>query len=218
VIRVDRRERASRVPELLATRAAVRFETLPWGDYAVGRTVGIERKSGADFARSIVDGRLFRQLADVRRFCERPLMLVEGLVSGRAEANVPWHAIRGALVSVAAVFGVPILHSSGEEESAEMIAAAAAQLGRTFPDGYVRAGYRPRRWRRRALYMLQGLPGVGPARAAALLDEFGSVRQVLSADERALADVRGIGSGVARSIIASCGPRLTTAAAPGPRA
>jgi DNA integrity scanning protein DisA with diadenylate cyclase activity len=52
----------------------------------------------------------------------------------------------------------------------------------------------------RALYILQGLPGIGPRRARALLDQFGSVAAVVTADASALAEIAGIGDAVARSI------------------
>ncbi len=42
--------------------------------------------------------------------------------------------------------------------------------------------------------MLQGLPGVGPALAQRFLIEFGSVERVVTADENALMQVRGLGS------------------------
>jgi len=208
VIAVDERERGSAIAARLQRRTELRVivTRLQWGDFAVGRTVGIERKTADDFARSIVDGRLFRQLSGVRRFYPRPLLLIEGLAHGTKTAGVPWHAVRGALISATTVFGVPVLHSCGSEESADMIIAAAVQLERTFSDGYVRAGYRPNGWRKRALFMLQGLPMVGPARASALLEACGSVRDVITADEDTLRDVPGIGRGIARRIIASIGP------------
>ena len=80
------------------------------------------------------------------------------------------------------------------------MARAVRQLGEPFDIPYVRPGYRPTGWRRRALYILQGLPGVGPQRARALLERFGSVLGVATAEVAALADVAGVGDAVARSI------------------
>jgi ERCC4-type nuclease len=48
--------------------------------------------------------------------------------------------------------------------------------------------------------MLQGLPGIGPDRAARLLDEFGSVEAVLTAAREDLLTVDGIGPVTARGI------------------
>lgn len=45
----------------------------------------------------------------------------------------------------------------------------------------------------RRRYMLQGMPGVGPALAHRLLLHFGSVERVVTADETALMTIPGIG-------------------------
>jgi DNA excision repair protein ERCC-4 len=48
--------------------------------------------------------------------------------------------------------------------------------------------------------MLQGLPGVGPALADRLLLHFGTVEQVITADEITLMQVPGLGRTKARRI------------------
>jgi Fanconi anemia group M protein len=106
---------------------------------------------------------------------------------------------------VAVVFGVPILLAEGPQESAEIIVTAGRQLARTTSLSHVRPGYRPKGWRRRALFILQGLPNIGPARAQALLEAFGSVGAVMSANADLLADVEGIGIGAAASIARAIG-------------
>src|SRR5262245_17110663 len=59
---------------------------------------------------------------------------------------------------------------------------------------------KPKRVASRKLYVLQGLPGVGPALANRLLLQFGSVEGVVTADETMLTQVRGIGPQKARRI------------------
>ena len=61
------------------------------------------------------------------------------------------------------------------------------------PRAEPRPGYRPKRKRARQLFLLQGLPGVGPERAARLLERFGSVQAVVTASLDDLATVDGIG-------------------------
>jgi len=46
----------------------------------------------------------------------------------------------------------------------------------------------------RKLYMLQGMPGVGPALAHRLLLHFGPVERVVTAEETTLMQIPGIGS------------------------
>jgi excinuclease UvrABC nuclease subunit len=56
------------------------------------------------------------------------------------------------------------------------------------------------------LFILQGLPNVGPARAQTLLDAFGSTAAVMAAGSEGLASVDGIGETVAASIVRALGP------------
>jgi ERCC4-type nuclease len=109
-------------------------------------------------------------------------------------------------MSVAAVFAVPIVCSSNSEESAEVIVTAARQIAAVVrDDGYARPGFRPKGWRKRALYLLQGLPGVGPKRSAELLSACGSVRAVFAADEASLASIPGLGPAIAAEIVKAVG-------------
>ncbi len=48
---------------------------------------------------------------------------------------------------------------------------------------------------------LDGIPGLGPARKAALLKRFGSVRQIRAADAASLREVAGIGPALAETIV-----------------
>ena len=206
----DSRETPSETCGVLKARhdVALTIARLQYGDYSIAGQLSFERKTAEDLGRSIIDGRLFRQMSALRRRAKRPVLLVEGLQPLSSPSGVPWHAVRGALVSVAVVFGVPILAADGPEESAEIMVIAARQMARTTSVAYVRPGYRPKGWRRRALFILQGLPGVGPGRAAALLEAFGSVAAVMAANAESLARVDGIGMRVAESIRKATGNKL----------
>ena len=52
----------------------------------------------------------------------------------------------------------------------------------------------------RKLYLLQGLPGIGPRMAKRMLEYFGSVENVFAADEQELTRVEGIGKKKAAKI------------------
>jgi len=54
--------------------------------------------------------------------------------------------------------------------------------------------------RKTQLYILQGLPGVGPERASRLLDRFGTVEASISASSNELQSVDGIGENIAEKI------------------
>ncbi len=66
--------------------------------------------------------------------------------------------------------------------------------------GLPRHGIRPRGKRKTQLYILQSLPGVGPERAQALLDAFGSIEGVLTASTEELVMINGIGTLTAKAI------------------
>ena len=51
------------------------------------------------------------------------------------------------------------------------------------------------------LYLLQGLPGIGPERAKQLLEQFGSVKNIFIASEEELAKRPHIGKIAAQKII-----------------
>ncbi|MGZ8268464.1 MAG: helix-hairpin-helix domain-containing protein [Burkholderiales bacterium] len=76
-----------------------------------------------------------------------------------------------------------------------MNASQAARLG-----ALPRGGYRPRGKRARQLFILQGLPGVGPQHARRLIDHFGSVEGVVTASTDELSAISGIGRHIAEKI------------------
>ena len=57
----------------------------------------------------------------------------------------------------------------------------------------LRGGYRPKRLKSKQLYILQGLPKIGPKLVKKLLRHFKSVSKVMNASVRALTEVDGIG-------------------------
>jgi ERCC4-type nuclease len=102
-------------------------------------------------------------------------------------------ALQGALITIGVFFGVAVLHSDAPEETARLLVYLGRQARRAAQGGLPRPGYRPKGRRARQLFLLQGLPGVGPARAALLLERFGSVQAVVTASADDLATVEGIG-------------------------
>ena len=64
----------------------------------------------------------------------------------------------------------------------------------------LRGGYRPKRLKSKQLFILQGLPGVGPMLAKRLKAHFGTVSRVMSATVKELTKVEGIGENSANKI------------------
>ena len=86
------------------------------------------------------------------------------------------------------------------EDSFRVLAFLGQQLAKSNPVALKRFDRKPKRLASRKLYVLQGLPGVGPALANRLLLQFGSVEGVMTAAESMLVQVRGIGPQKARQI------------------
>ena len=74
-----------------------------------------------------------------------------------------------------------------------LLVYAARQLRRHPAEVQLRHGARPRTKRRMQLKILQGLPGIGSARAQQLLEHFGSVEAVMTASAEQLEGLPGFG-------------------------
>jgi ERCC4-type nuclease len=107
--------------------------------------------------------------------------------------NVHPHALKGAIVSLAVMWRLPVLHSRDPEDSLRILRFLGQQPGDSEQRVLRRYDRKPKRAASRKLYVLQGLSGVGPALAQRLLITFGSAERVVTADEKSLAQVRGIG-------------------------
>ena len=197
---VDYRERKSGIIGLLETRVGVVVvKQLPFCDYLICDSVSIERKTAHDFIISIIDGRLFRQASNLVYNCARPLFLIEGNPF-RTDLKVDPNAIRGALISVQSIWNIPIIHSRSIEDTCTVLVTIAQQSEIQEDVLTLRHGYRPKRLKSRQLFILQGLPGVGPILAQRLLGHFKSVSNVFSAEFNKLCEVEGVGKRIAKGI------------------
>jgi Fanconi anemia group M protein len=180
-----------------AVRRSGAFEVqmvhLATGDYLIDNAVLIERKSVSDFVASLVDGRLFPQVARLAHSRYRALLLIEG-PPPTSIPDVHPHSVEGALVSIAAMWRLPVLHSSDSEQSVRTLRFLADQVYGSHEPILRRFDRKPKRLASRRLFLLQGLPGIGPALARRLLGHFGSIERVFTTNASALAEVPGVGA------------------------
>lgn len=141
----------------------------------------------------MVDARLFRQAEKLARRGRRGLLILEGTASPTAETGVAREALQGALITVSVFFGLAVLRARDATETARLLIYLGRQAQRFARQAFPRSGYRPKGRRARQLFVLQGLPGVGPGRAENLLARFGSVENVARASAAELAKAEGIG-------------------------
>lgn len=199
-IQVDYREKPSGIIEALATHdVKVTVRSLSIGDYIVNDFATIERKTAHDFLVSIVDSRLFTQASKMRTHCQNPILLIEGNLF-ETDLDFNPRTIKGSLISICAIWKIPVLFSDSLEETAEMLIMLGKQERKYTSHLSLRKGYRPKKLRSRQLFILQGLPLVGPQIAARLLEYFGTVERVLNASEDELLQVEGVGKGMVKRI------------------
>jgi Fanconi anemia group M protein len=122
----------------------------------------------------------------------------KGLYSKR---NIHPNAVRGALVSIAIDFGMPILFTEDERETASMIAAIVKreheERGKEIQ---IRGEKRVVSLKEQQEYIVAGLPDVNITIAKRLLNEFKTVQRIFNAGEEELEKVRGIGKKIAQEI------------------
>ena len=83
----------------------------------------IERKTHSDFEDSLIDGRLFSQASRLASASPHPLLLVEGTAKGQRFVHP--HALTGALAVLAIDFGLPVISTSSDHETANFIMVVA---------------------------------------------------------------------------------------------
>lgn len=205
---VDDRERDGLVAGHLAALPGVSVEVghLPLGDFLVDGRLLVERKTVADLAASLCDGRLFRQAKRLAADREhRVCIVLEGTSRQAEQVGVARESLQGAVVSLTLLYGLPLLRARDAAETARLLRYAAAQLTRCaagLPKRILRKTTAAERVR---IEMLQAIPGIGPERAHALLVRFGSIAALAAASQRELAKVPRIGRTLAGRVVAALG-------------
>jgi Fanconi anemia group M protein len=200
----DQRELDSHIARDLSTREGVttRLETLAVGDYVLSDRVAVERKSVEDFLDTLLgnDRSMFDQVGDAARHYARPVVILEGerLYERR---NVHPNAIRGALSSLAVDFGASVLQTRGAEETADLLEVIARrEQDRDDREVRVHGEKSSKTLAEQQEYVVSSVAEVGPVTARALLDHFGSVEAVMTADADDLKKVDGVGDVTATQI------------------
>lgn len=209
------RESRSGVLAVLQRRAkvTVRVAELEVGDYFISDQVVIERKQAADFAQSIMTGRLAFQVALMKAVFTRPVLIVEGDLQHQ-EHLCDREVLLGSLAWLA-MQGVSLTASGSPEHSAMLIEFMAHQEQAGQAHGPAMRGGRPKDLGLLARFVVEGLPGCGAAASRRLLDHFGTVEAVMQASAEELAMVPGIGEKTAGRIREVLTHRIATLAEEG---
>ncbi|MFO7677054.1 MAG: DEAD/DEAH box helicase [Thermoplasmatota archaeon] len=202
VITVDYRESRSSISRYLSQKdITINTQQLDIGDYILSSRIGVERKQVDDFLNSLLEGKLFMQMRNLRSAYSRPLLIVEGdgLFTKR---NINHNAIFGSFVSIIVDFGIPIITTANAHETADFLIVMAKreqkQEGKS-------VAIRGEKWsmseQERQQFIIEGLPNISAVLAQRLLQHFGSIRAIANASVDELCEVKGIGKNIAEEIV-----------------
>ncbi|MGA1792366.1 MAG: DEAD/DEAH box helicase [Thermoplasmatota archaeon] len=200
IIEADQREMPSSVVEELI-RGGFKVRPLPLGegDYRVSDRVVVERKTAQDLSDSLVDGRLFEQVTRLRENFDRPLIVVEG-DDPFNRRNIKKNALYGALASITVDYNVPVIFTTGPEQTAEFLMVLARRESKEGKRPSPAARSKRNGTQDAQVRVLSGIPGISTMLAGRLISHFGSLEKVFNADMDELVQVEGIGKRKAKEI------------------
>ncbi|WP_435360095.1 DEAD/DEAH box helicase [Haloarchaeobius sp. DFWS5] len=202
---IDQREMDSSIPRDLSTREDVttRLETLAVGDYVLSDRVAVERKSVEDFLDTLVGSErsVFEQVRDMASHYARPILIVEGEESLVGTRDIHPNAVRGALASLAVDFGVSVLRTESEADTRDLLAVIAGREQETNDRAIsVHGGKSKKTLAEQQEYVVSAIADIGPVTARSLMAHFGTVEEVMCANEDDLLEVDGVGAVTAERI------------------
>ena len=190
---IDNRESGLFDEYLEEKGAVVKRQFLEVGDFLCSSRLAVERKTRADFESSIIDGRLFSQLQELKTNYPAVVLVVEGK-KGEAPERIKKEALLGAYATIMADYSVSLIFTKDMEGTAELLFSLGKheQIARKHPLRVFakRKTLTPSQTQRSVIEML---PMVGPKLAQALLLHFGNVRNIINASEKELEEVPGLG-------------------------
>ena len=197
---VDSRELRSEVVKYLREiGASIEVRNLEVADYVVSDRVAVERKTVEDFLNSVIQNRLFMQIAKLKSAYSRAVIIIEGenLYMGGVHPN----AVRGAIASLIVDFGVSVLRTSSSRETAELIfALARREQEEKRRDVVEHTAKTKRTLKEEQEYIVSSISNVGSVIAKNLLEYFQTIEKIATADEEELAKVPKVGRKIAKRI------------------
>ncbi len=131
------------------------------------------------------------------------LLVIEGisekeLYSDKEEGGVNANAIRGFLLSILLKEKIPIIFSKNQEDTAKFISVLSKRKDREIN---LNAKKKTLNKKEQLQFIIEGFPGVGPKKARALLEKFGSIQNIALASTEDLREILGIHAEAIREIL-----------------
>lgn len=201
---VDNREMKSQVVRKLSKDKDITIDTrqLEVGDYIASSKCGIERKSVDDFLHTISGERsFFEQAKNLVNNYEDPVYIIEGDLEKLYSRNIHQNAIVGFLVSLSMDFGVRIMPSKGEENTYRIIKSIAEnqQLEKD-TEVSEHSNKAMKKLSEKQEYLVSSFPNIGPKTSRQLLEEFGSIYNLVNASKDEISQVQNVGDKKAKEI------------------
>lgn len=190
-IQLDSRE-SPETKEILELFLKSEEMTLIVGDIVVDNTICFEHKTPSDFISSVFDGRLFSQIDAMQDNYPHSFVLVSGTMTDLFETAGMINRYNSILAAVCSCYvrGSPVIFCDTLVNLSEVVKVLGAKLS----DGKERS--RPVQKTKiedKRLQLICSFKGIDATRGKTLLEEFGTVWEVLNASSSSLQEVHGIG-------------------------
>jgi Fanconi anemia group M protein len=168
------------------------------GDFVLSDSrVVIERKTHSDFVSSIIDGRLFEQAKTMKDNFSNPVIIIEGSSNRYINEN----ALRAAIASLITKFNISLLNTKNSLDTAKTIYWVAKKEQEEDKHSVsIKVGKKPKETHKLQEQIVSSLPNINSVISKRLLEHFGTVEKVFSADEKELRKVKGVGKKLANRI------------------
>ena len=188
---IDIHEKRTKVFKYIENSSEINHEikSLYIGDYIAGGAV-IERKTTSDFLTSLASGRLRNQIRKLQE-TEKRLLILEGPL-GQLE-GLDKRRVYGAIVSLILHNNIKLITTESAWETYQILTILAKQKMRTNKTALDAATKKlpiPKEMLRKNV--VSNIYGIGPKTAQKLLERFGSIQNIVNANESDLKEVIGV--------------------------
>ncbi|MHA1106604.1 MAG: ERCC4 domain-containing protein [Promethearchaeota archaeon] len=192
----DNRETKSPVVRKLSLMDVdIKLEQLPVADYIISESSGIERKAAQDFTDSIKDGRLFKELFELKKVFKNPILILEGELF---TSTINESALYGAISSIILNLGINVYRTADTNETTLFIYHLAKKAQVTSKGDFkIRFEKKPSEDSELLEFIIAGINAL---RAKKLLMEFKSLQEIFNAEINELLKTEKIGKKIAEEI------------------
>ncbi len=195
---IDVRENNNLKKELLKYPINLKVESLEVGDILINNELAIERKNTEDFVTSLLNKKIFRQLSLLSQYYKYPLLIIEGedIYSRR---NLNKKIIDSALLSIMINLRVPIFFTKNMEETSYIINLLSEKNNKN--NNFKLSKVKPRSEKKELEYFLSNIPNINLSTSKNLLEEFGTIKNIINSSEKELSKTEGIGKVKSKNLV-----------------